>query len=139
VGRTLLSDAFDFDFDFDFDFQRCTQWLAGHSSIPAFALQLFDKMRGQNAASCPRIPSPSKTAASIEPTLWWMEGGSPHSFQFPTLNLQPYRTQNFDVLAMLSTAGLRNFNGSVNLVFDAQGIHVNSVVYKCTSIAIDGQ
>jgi hypothetical protein len=65
----------------------------------------------------------SSTVAVIKPTLWWMEGGGARYFQFPALNLQAYHTQNFAVMAMLSTAGLRNFNGSVNLVFDAEGTH----------------
>jgi hypothetical protein len=62
----------------------------------------------------------SGAAALVRPTLWWMEGGGARSFHFAQLTLQPHQTHSFDVPEMLSIAVLRNFNGSVNLVFDVQ-------------------
>jgi hypothetical protein len=35
--------------------------------------------------------------------------------------LPPYHSQSLDVLALLASAGLKNYSGSVNLVFDVQG------------------
>ena len=37
------------------------------------------------------------------------------------MKLQPYQTHSFDVPALLSLAGLQNFNGSFNLIFDVEG------------------
>jgi hypothetical protein len=62
----------------------------------------------------------SDTAISVAPIVWWMEGGSAHSAQLQPINLLPGKSQSIDLLSQISAAGLKNFNGSVNLVFDAQ-------------------
>jgi Bacterial Ig-like domain (group 2) len=56
----------------------------------------------------------------VTPTLWWMEGGVPHSARLPRINLLPYQTESLDVMSLLSVSGLKNFNGSFNLVFDGE-------------------
>lgn len=58
---------------------------------------------------------------SVTPTLWWMQGGSPKSAQLPQFAVPPHRTQIMDLPAMLSEAGLKNFNGSVNLILESKG------------------
>jgi hypothetical protein len=58
---------------------------------------------------------------TVAPTLWWMQGGVARSAQIPQLTLAPHQTQKLDLPALLAAAGLRNFNGSVNLVLDAKG------------------
>ena len=32
----------------------------------------------------------------------------------------PYQTESLDVMSLLSVSGLKNFNGSFNLVFDGE-------------------
>ena len=56
----------------------------------------------------------------VTPTLWWMEGGVPHSARLPRINLLPHQTESLDVMSPLSVSGLKNFNGSFNLVFDGE-------------------
>lgn len=59
--------------------------------------------------------------AIVTPSIYWMQAGSAKSAQLPPIKLQPYQTNNLDVPSLLSLAGLLNFNGSFNLVFDVQG------------------
>ncbi len=56
----------------------------------------------------------------VTPTLWWMEGAAARSAQLPQFTVPPHRTQNMDMSSLLSSAGLKNFNGSVNLVLDTK-------------------
>jgi hypothetical protein len=58
---------------------------------------------------------------SVTPTLWWMQGGAAHSAQLATWTATPHQTQTLDVLGLMPSAGLKNFNGSVNLVLDTKG------------------
>ena len=60
----------------------------------------------------------SAAALSVTPTIWWMQNGAAHSAQLQQLRLQAYQSQNIDVMSMLALAGLGNFNGSFNIVFD---------------------
>lgn len=62
----------------------------------------------------------SDAPVSVTPTLWWMEGGAPHSARLPRINLLPYQTESLEVMSLLSVSGLKNFNGSFNLVFDGE-------------------
>jgi hypothetical protein len=62
----------------------------------------------------------SDAAVLVTPTLWWMEGGVPRSARLPRINLLPYQTESLDVMSLLSVSGLKNFNGSFNLVFDGE-------------------
>ena len=59
--------------------------------------------------------------ATVTPSIYWMEGGTARSSRLQTMKLQPYQTHSFDVPALLSLAGLQNFNGSFNLIFDVEG------------------
>jgi hypothetical protein len=63
----------------------------------------------------------SATPISVIPTLWWMQGGVPAGFQLLPLRLLPYETHTLDVPSLMAAAGLKYFNGSVNLVLDTQG------------------
>ena len=58
----------------------------------------------------------SNQPASVTPTLWWMKGAAPQSAQLPQVTVLPHRTVNMNASALLSAAGLKNYNGSVNLV-----------------------
>jgi len=60
----------------------------------------------------------SATALSVTPTIWWMQGGTAHSARLQQLRLEPYQSQNVDLMSMLALAGLGTFNGSFNVVFE---------------------
>jgi hypothetical protein len=60
----------------------------------------------------------SNSPFTVTPVIWWMQNGAPQSARLPPLQLQPFESRSLDVLAMLATAGLANFNGSFNMVFE---------------------
>ena len=51
-------------------------------------------------------------------TLWWMAGGIAKSANLPQVSLAALRTLNLNMLSLLAQAGLKNYNGSVNLVLN---------------------
>jgi len=59
--------------------------------------------------------------ASVTPTLWWMEAGSARSARLRPLYLSPHQSANLNVPSLLASAGLKNFNGSLNLILDFHG------------------
>jgi len=63
----------------------------------------------------------STAPITVTPTVWWMQAGASGSAQLASFKVLPYQTRSLDVMAMLSGAGLKNFNGSVNLTFDVHG------------------
>lgn len=58
----------------------------------------------------------SEHAATVTPELWWMAGGSPQSATLPQMTILPHQTMNLNAPGLLAAAGLKNFNGSVNLI-----------------------
>lgn len=62
----------------------------------------------------------STSPITAAPTLWWMQGDAPVSFQLPSIRVLPSQTYSVDMPFMLAAAGLKNFSGSVNLVLDTQ-------------------
>jgi hypothetical protein len=62
----------------------------------------------------------SDATLSIAPTLWWMEGGAPHSALLPQITLPSLQTQSLDVASLLALFGPKNFNGSFNIAFETQ-------------------
>jgi hypothetical protein len=60
----------------------------------------------------------SDSPISLTPTFWWMEGGAPRSAKLPQVSLLPHETKGLDLVSLLSEAGLKNFHGSLNLVFE---------------------
>jgi hypothetical protein len=63
----------------------------------------------------------SDQPATLTPTIYWMAGAAARSTRLRSLTLPPFQTQRLDVPALLTAAGLPNFNGSFNLVFDVEG------------------
>jgi hypothetical protein len=63
----------------------------------------------------------SGAPVSVTPMLWWMQNGAANSASTPQVTLLPHQSRSLDVMGLISAAGLKNFNGSVNLVFDVQG------------------
>ena len=55
------------------------------------------------------------------PTFWWMAGGAAHSAQVVAFTLRAGETRMLDIPQMLTAAGLKDFSGSISLVFDIQG------------------
>lgn len=62
----------------------------------------------------------SDQPAFATPTFWWMAGGAAQSSQLPQITIPPHTTQRLNVPSFLVKAGLKNFNGNVNLVLDTQ-------------------
>ena len=62
----------------------------------------------------------SEQPVTVTPELWWMSGGSPHSSTLPQMLLSPHQTVNLNAPALLAAAGLKDFNGSVNLILDTK-------------------
>jgi hypothetical protein len=60
----------------------------------------------------------SSRSAVITPNLWWMAGSAPGNAALPQLTLAPYQSLNLDLSFFLAQVGMKNFNGSVNLVLD---------------------
>lgn len=67
------------------------------------------------------VRNASSSVLTMTPTLWWMEGGKVQSAQLSTIQLGALQGRTLDVPALMAAAGLKNFSGSVNLVFDVQG------------------
>jgi hypothetical protein len=63
----------------------------------------------------------SDAQVTVTPTFWWMEAGMARSAQLKTLTLSPNQSRSLDVMSLVSAAGLKNFNGTVNLVFADKG------------------
>jgi hypothetical protein len=63
----------------------------------------------------------SDAPITATPTLWWMQGGAPHSAPTPVITLLPHQSRSLDVMSLISNSGLTNFNGTVNLTLDVQG------------------
>lgn len=63
----------------------------------------------------------SDSPVTVTPTIWWMATGSARSAVLQALTLRPNDSHSLNVMSLISAAGLKNFNGDVNLVFDVQG------------------
>lgn len=63
----------------------------------------------------------SLSPITVTPALWWMQGAAPTSFQLPSIRLLPSQTYRLDMPSLLASAGLKDFSGSLNMVFDTQG------------------
>jgi hypothetical protein len=57
---------------------------------------------------------------SVVPTLYWMERGESRATTLPALTLSPHKSQSIDLTALLSSAGLKNYNGMVNLILETE-------------------
>jgi hypothetical protein len=76
----------------------------------------------------------------LTPTLWWMEAGQPRSALSHSITVPAGQTKDLDPISLLAAAGLKNFNGSANLVLDMQGtpggllLAAGSVDHKSTYV-----
>jgi hypothetical protein len=57
----------------------------------------------------------------VTPSLYWMQGGKPRSARLQPFTLESFETRTLDVSGLQASPALSGFNGSVNLVLDAQG------------------
>jgi hypothetical protein len=95
-----------------------------HESVPLFAdrtepLMSFPPRTVFTPYSVLR--NTSSQPISVRPALYWMEGAGARSANLSPFTVLPNQTANLDVMSMTAQAGLRNFNGSVNLVFEVPG------------------
>ena len=58
---------------------------------------------------------------SVTPSLYWMQAGTPRSFRSTAFTLAPHQTASIDVASLLVQSGLKDFNGSFNLILDVPG------------------
>ncbi len=63
----------------------------------------------------------SEQQVSVGPTIWWMEGGQPQSAALPQVALAPHQTQQLDLPALLTAAGLKDFRGNIHVVLESSG------------------
>lgn len=68
------------------------------------------------------VRNTSEQPAYVTPTFWWMAAGTPQSANLPAMTVSPHRTVNLNVPALLATAGLKNLNGTVNLVLSTKAL-----------------
>ena len=108
---------------------------ASHGLHAGESTQTYAELGLMSGAADPMIQFPAGTTftpysllrnvgeqpAMVTPSIYWMEGGNARSSRLETMKLLPYQTQSLDVPALLSLAGLQNFNGSFNLIFDVEG------------------
>jgi hypothetical protein len=58
---------------------------------------------------------------SVTPSLYWMRAGAPRSFRPSAFPLGPHQTISLDVPSLLAQSGLKDFNGTFNLILDVPG------------------
>jgi hypothetical protein len=63
----------------------------------------------------------SETAISVNPTLWWMQGGTSHSYALASLTITAGQVHRLDLTSALSVAGLASFTGNMTLEFNILG------------------
>ncbi len=63
----------------------------------------------------------SNQPVQITPRIYWTQGGEPHTALLTQSTISPHQSANLDVPSLLATAGLRTFNGTINLILDVQG------------------
>ena len=59
---------------------------------------------------------------AVTPALYWMEAGTARSAHLHPFTLAPMQTQNLDLSSLPASAKLTGFDGSLNLVLEAQGL-----------------
>jgi hypothetical protein len=66
------------------------------------------------------IRNVSNQVATATPTIWWMAGGTAHSALLPQITISAHQTSSLNIPALLSGAGLKDYNGSLNVVLDTK-------------------
>ena len=66
------------------------------------------------------IRNVSNQVATATPTIWWMAGGAAHSALLPQITISAHHTFSLNIPTLLSGAGLKDYNGSLNLVLDTK-------------------
>lgn len=59
--------------------------------------------------------------ARVTPVIWWMEGAAPRYARLAEMVILPFHSASVDFAALLSSAGLEKFRGSINLVLETAG------------------
>lgn len=63
----------------------------------------------------------STSVVVATPTFWWMNGGRARSFTLTPITLSPSHSQTLDFPTLLTKAGLKDFSGNLELVFQVAG------------------
>jgi hypothetical protein len=78
--------------------------------------------------------NPSARSISVKPSLYWMDATGPRSSQLPPVTLPAHQSVTLDVLSMMSVAGLRTLNGSINLTLEFPESSRSSLVVASGSV-----
>ena len=102
---------------------------------PPAALQVpFAELGLMNGAADPMMNFPAGTSftpysvirnvsnqvATATPTIWWMAGGAAHSAVPPQITLSAHQTSGLNIPSSLASAGLKDYNGSLNVILDTK-------------------
>jgi hypothetical protein len=63
----------------------------------------------------------STSPVTATPTVWWMAAGAAQSARLSPLTLGPLQSRALDIPTMMAAAGLKSFNGNLNIVVDREG------------------
>jgi hypothetical protein len=66
------------------------------------------------------IRNVSNQVVTATPTIWWMAGGAARSAALPQITLSAHQTFSLNMPAMLANAGLKDYNGSLNMTLDTK-------------------
>jgi len=98
---------------------------AGHPPRPAGvrtkAKSLGVRFRRSHPCTKRKGGPPAGQTYSIQPKLYWVQNAASRSIQLPQVSIPPYAAMDLNLASLISASSLKNFNGSVNLVFDFQG------------------
>ena len=72
--------------------------------------------------------------ATVTPIFYWMAGGAAQSRQLASFAVAPNQTLSLDVMGLLAEAGLKNLNGSFNLIFEVQAQTAHPLVMAAGSV-----
>ena len=72
--------------------------------------------------------------ATVSPVLYWMAGGAASSAELPQFSVLPNETRVLDVMAMLAQGGLKNLNGSFNLILNVTGSAAHPLIMVAGSV-----
>lgn len=80
------------------------------------------------------IRNTSSQPIVVNPALYWMESGAARSAQGISFSVPPRQTLTLDVMSIIASAGLKSFNGSVNLILDVPAASLPSLLVATGSV-----
>jgi hypothetical protein len=78
--------------------------------------------------------NPSPQTIPVKPAVYWMDSTGPRSAILPQFSLSPHQALSLDVVSMMASVGLKNFNGSVDLILEVPESSRSTLIVACGSI-----